>query len=120
MVKRWDSLEKWIAGVIMLFALCLSFYSVVARYVFHWSLDWSDEIAVYAVIWAIFFGVSSLIKIDEHVRVDILIAVSLKNGKIFSIFITPSWGWHLLRSWSGEGISWCRRHTLPGSHRRAT
>lgn len=73
LVQRWDSLEKWVAAIIMIFALCLSFYSVVARYVFHWSLDWSDEIAVYAVIWSIFFGTSSLIKKDEHVRVDLLL-----------------------------------------------
>ena len=55
-MRRWDSLEKWVAGILMIFALCLSFYSVIARYIFHWSLDWSDEISVYAVIWAVFFG----------------------------------------------------------------
>jgi len=105
-VKRWDGLEKWIAGVLMIFALCLSFYSVVARYVFHWSLDWSDEIAVYAVIWAIFFGVSSLIKIDEHVRVDILIShFSQKRQNILHFYHTllglafiavVAWGGYLL------------------------
>ena len=105
-VKRWDGLEKWIAGVLMIFALCLSFYSVVARYVFHWSLDWSDEIAVYAVIWAIFFGVSSLIKIDEHVRVDILIShFSQKRQNILHFYhtllglafiVVVAWGGYLL------------------------
>jgi C4-dicarboxylate transporter DctM subunit len=72
-IRHWDGLEKWIAAAFMVFALVLSFYSVVARYVFRWSLDWSDELAVYAVIWAVFFGVSALIKSDDHVRVDILI-----------------------------------------------
>jgi C4-dicarboxylate transporter DctM subunit len=105
-VRRWDSLEKWTAGVIMLFALCLSFYSVVARYVFHWSLDWSDEIAVYSVIWAIFFGVSSLIKTDEHVRVDILISrFSPKRQNILHFYhtllglafiVVVAWGGYLL------------------------
>src|SRR5512137_3141970 len=73
-MNRWDGIEKWIAGGLVMLALCLSFYSVVARYIFHWSLDWSDEISVYAVIWAVFFGISALIKVDEHVRVDLLIA----------------------------------------------
>src|SRR5512143_4184971 len=72
-MRRWDSLEKWVAGILMIFALCLSFYSVVARYVFHWSLDWSDEISVYMVVWSVFFGASSLMKKDEHVRVDLFI-----------------------------------------------
>jgi C4-dicarboxylate transporter DctM subunit len=70
---RWDSIEKWIAAIIFAAALCLTFYGVVARYVFHWSLDWSDEISVYAIVWSVFFGISSLIKKDEHVRVDIFI-----------------------------------------------
>lgn len=70
---RWDDIEKWIAALILAAALCLTFYGVVARYVFHWSLDWSDEISVYAIVWSTFFGISSLIKKDEHVRVDLVI-----------------------------------------------
>ena len=80
-VSRWDDLEKWIAGILMLFALLLSFYSVGARYIFHWSLDWSDEISVYAVVWAVFFGISSLIKKDEHVRIDLLISRFSPKGQ---------------------------------------
>ena len=72
-MSRWDEVEKWTAGLLMACALCLSFYSVVARYVFHLPLDWSDEISIYAVIWCTFFGISSLIKTDEHVRVDLLL-----------------------------------------------
>ncbi len=72
-VTAWDEIEKWIAGGLMAFALCLSFYSIIARYVFHWPLDWSDEIAIYAVILCSFFGISTLIKTDGHVRVDLLI-----------------------------------------------
>jgi C4-dicarboxylate transporter, DctM subunit len=88
-VRHWDSLEKWIAAALMVFALALSFYSVAARYVFHWSLDWSDEISVYAVIWAVFFGVSALIKVDGHVRVDIVIArFSEKRQNILHFYHT--------------------------------
>jgi C4-dicarboxylate transporter DctM subunit len=72
-MSRWDEVEKWTAGILMACALCLSFYGVVARYVFQLPLDWSDEISIYAVIWCTFFGISSLIKTDEHVRVDLLI-----------------------------------------------
>lgn len=73
MITRWDNIEKWIAGILIAFALILSFYSVISRYIFHWSLDWSDEIAIYAVVWCTFFGISSLIKTDEHVRVDLVL-----------------------------------------------
>ncbi len=88
-MKRWDALEKWVAALIMCFALVLSFYSIVARYVFHWSLDWSDEISVYAIIWSVFFGISSLIKTDGHVRVDLLIIrLSEKRQRILEFYHT--------------------------------
>lgn len=88
-ITRWDNVEKWIAGILMAFALVLSFYSVVARYVFHWSLDWSDEISVYAVVWCSFFGISTLIKTDEHVRVDLLVRrFSEKRQNILHFFHT--------------------------------
>jgi C4-dicarboxylate transporter DctM subunit len=105
-IKRWDALEKWVAALIMSFALVLSFYSVVARYVFHWSLDWSDEIAVYAVVWSVFFGISSLIKTDGHVRMDILISrFTPKRQRILDFYHTllglafvavVAWGGYLL------------------------
>src|SRR5271157_4948149 len=72
-IAKWDTVEIWVSGAIMCFALILTFYSVCARYIFHWSLDWSDEISVYAVVWSTFLGISSLIKKDEHVRVDLFI-----------------------------------------------
>ena len=105
-MRHWDGLEKWIAGIMMIFALCLSFYSVIARYIFHWSLDWSDEISVYAVIWAVFFGISALIKVDDHVRVDLIISrFSPKRQNILHFYHTllglaficvVAWGGYLL------------------------
>ena len=105
-MRHWDGLEKWIAGIMMIFALCLSFYSVIARYIFHWSLDWSDEISVYAVIWAVFFGISALIKVDDHVRVDLVISrFSPKRQNILHFYHTllglaficvVAWGGYLL------------------------
>src|SRR5512146_3029044 len=72
-IGKWDGAERWISAGLITLALCLSIYRVAARYVFHWSLDWSDEISVYMVVWAVFFGISTLIKTDEHVRVDLLL-----------------------------------------------
>lgn len=105
-MKSWDRIEKWIAALIVFFSLCLSFYSVLARYIFHLSLDWSDEIAVYGIIWAIFFGISSLIKTDEHVRVDLFIRnLSPKRQNLLHLWhallglafvIVVAWGGYLM------------------------
>ncbi len=88
-IARWDVMEIWVSGIIMCFALILTFYSVCARYIFHWSLDWSDEISVYAVVWSVFLGISSLVKKDEHVRVDLFIdKFSDKRKNILHIYHT--------------------------------
>ena len=106
MVTWWDGIEKWVAGGLMAFALCLSFYSVIARYVFHWPLDWSDEISIYAVILCSLFGISTLIKTDGHVRVDLLIGrFSEKRQNILHFFhallgliflLVVAWGGYLM------------------------
>ena len=106
MIAWWDGTEKWISGLLIAFALTLSFYSVISRYIFHWSLDWSDEIAIYAVIWCTFLGVSSLIKTDEHVRVDIILqqfSEKRKNILLFYhgllslvFFLVVTWGGYLM------------------------
>jgi len=102
-VTWWDNTEKWISGMLMAFALLLSFYSVVARYLLHLPLDWSDEIAAYAVIWCTFFGVSALIKTDEHVRVDLLIGrFSERRRNILNFFHTLlGLGFVLVVAWGG-------------------
>jgi len=102
-VKRWDGLEKWFAGILMAFALVLSFYSVVARYVLHLPLDWSDEVSIYAVVWCTFFGISSLIKTDENVRMDLLIRrFSEKRKNIFHFYHTLlGLGFLLVVVWGG-------------------
>ena len=99
----WDGTEKWISGSLMAFALMLSFYSVVARYVLHLPLDWSDEISAYAVIWCTFFGISALIKTDQHVRVDLLTGrFSEKRQNILNLFHTLlGLGFVLVVAWGG-------------------
>ncbi len=88
-IAVWDTAENWISGSLLAFALVLSMYSVVARYVFHWPLDWSDETAVWAIVWCTFFGISALIKTDEHVRVDVLITrFSEKRQNILNFYHT--------------------------------
>jgi C4-dicarboxylate transporter DctM subunit len=73
LVAVWDKTENWISALFLAGALVLSMYSVIARYVLHLPLDWSDEIAVWIIVWCTFFGFSALIKIDEHIRVDVLL-----------------------------------------------
>ena len=49
-------------------------YAVVARYIFNSPIGWSEEIAVYLMIWVVFLGAAYTLKEDAHIGVDILIS----------------------------------------------
>ena len=88
-IAVWDKTENWISALLLAGALVLSMYSVIARYVLHLPLDWSDETAVWIIVWCTFFGFSALIKIDEHIRVDVLLLrLSEKRQNILHFYNT--------------------------------
>jgi TRAP-type C4-dicarboxylate transport system permease small subunit len=49
-------------------------YAVVARYIFNSPVGWSEEIAVYLMIWVVFLGAAYALKEDAHIGVDVLIS----------------------------------------------
>jgi C4-dicarboxylate transporter DctM subunit len=88
-IAGWDKTENWISALLLASALVLSMYGVIARYVLHLPLDWSDETAVWIIVWCAFFGFSALIKIDEHIRVDVLLLrLSEKRQNILHFYNT--------------------------------
>ena len=52
---------------------CLVFLQVVMRYVFHKPLSWSDEIAIYAMLWSVYLSMSWAVRERAHIRVMNLI-----------------------------------------------
>ena len=65
--------EEFVAG----FGLCvmsvLVFAQVVMRYVFHAPMSWSDEIAVYCMLWSVYLSASWAVRERAHIRVMNLI-----------------------------------------------
>ena len=57
--------------------VCLSgmaitvFTQVLARYVFHSSIHWSEELARYLMIWMGLIGASSVMRSDSHVSITL-------------------------------------------------
>lgn len=48
------------------------FVRVFTRYVFHLSLPWSEEIAVYSFIWITFLGISLGVRDQNHLLADVM------------------------------------------------
>lgn len=50
-------------------------YSVIMRYVFNASQDWTDELASYCLLWMVFFGLAYTLNVDAHIRIDFFTAM---------------------------------------------
>jgi TRAP-type C4-dicarboxylate transport system permease small subunit len=62
-------------------------YAVVGRYILNRPIGWSEEIAMYLMVWAVFLGASYTLKEDAHIGVDLVVA-RLEKGwkKAFMVF----------------------------------
>lgn len=73
-------LEEVIAGVCVVIMAVLVFSQVVMRYVFEAPMSWSDEIAVYAMVWSVYISSAWAVRERAHIRVMNLI--NLFPGKL--------------------------------------
>ncbi|MGB9781995.1 MAG: TRAP transporter small permease [Moorellaceae bacterium] len=62
-----------ILGILMLLMVVVIFVQVIARYVLHNSLSWSEEIGRYLFIWITFLGAVIGVKERLHVGVDVVV-----------------------------------------------
>lgn len=49
-------------------------YAVVGRYILNRPIGWSEEMAMYLVVWAVFLGAAYALKEEAHIGVDIVIS----------------------------------------------
>jgi len=62
-------LEEYIAGMLLLIMAILVFLQVVMRYLFHSPFSWSDEIAIYCMVWSVYLSASWAVRERKHIRV---------------------------------------------------
>ena len=80
--------EECIAGTCLTIMSVLVFYQVVMRYAFHRPTSWSDEIAVYAMLWSVYLSCSWAVRERAHIRVMNLI--NLFGGKAHTVMVVFS------------------------------
>lgn len=61
--------EEWLAGITLLVMSALVFAQVVMRYLFTAPMSWSDEIAVYCMVWSVYLAGSWAVRERTHIRV---------------------------------------------------
>lgn len=73
LLKMWDRLEETIAIVLFSIMIFLGLCQILSRFgVFHFALDWTEELSRYAFITLVYVAASLAIARKRHVRVEII------------------------------------------------
>ena len=112
-VLRWleRHLEELICCSCLVVIAVSVFLQVVARYVFSIALHWTEEVAAFAMVWAVYMGASLCVRERYHIRIMVAVAsLPPKMGR-FVIFIADAfWAFFSLFmvqvSWDYLAVSW--------------
>jgi len=75
-------LEQTIVGALALAALMVCCYNILVRYFAPaYTLDWSDEVQVYIIVWAIFLVLGVVTATDRHVKADLFVGMFSKPAQ---------------------------------------
>ncbi len=81
-----NNFEIYLGAIFFLISMILLFMQVVTRYVFNYSLAWTEEIAVIMFIWMCYLGFSGAVSHRKQLRIDALInAMPFKIKKTMMI-----------------------------------
>lgn len=65
-----DNIEKYLLFVLLAAMTIIVGMQVIARFILHDSLSWSEEIARYLLVWTTFIGASLGVKQGAHIGVE--------------------------------------------------
>ena len=68
-----SSFEGWLAGTSMFLCLAVVSVEILLRGVFNVSLQWSEELARYLLIWTTYWGATAATAENAHIRVELLV-----------------------------------------------
>lgn len=68
-----DKVVTWVGIVLFAVMVAAAGAQIVARYVLHASLDWSEELVRYMFVWSVLLGSSMCVKRRGHVGVELVV-----------------------------------------------
>jgi C4-dicarboxylate transporter DctQ subunit len=73
-MRLWDRVEQTLVGLLGLAALAVGLWQIFGRYfASQLSSGWGDEVIVYLIIWGVMIVSSQLVRMDAHVRPDLVL-----------------------------------------------
>ena len=110
--------EEILAGIALVIVACCVFAQVVSRYVFGTAITWTEELAGFAMVWAVQLGSSYAIRERFHIRIT-LTAMLLPHALALPLFMLGDvlWmGFNLFMVWQGWEyllVLWQRTYISP-------
>jgi len=71
--KALDAIEKWSLVLLLIGIITLIFSGVLSRFVFHYSIAFSEELARFIFLWAGLLGASAAFKSGEHNGIPLIV-----------------------------------------------
>lgn len=86
-VGRLAQVENLLIGGLAVLALTLCTCNVVVRFFYPpWTIDMSDEVQVYLIIWAVMLGLGGVTLADRHVKADLFVSLfPVRIGHVFEV-----------------------------------
>lgn len=78
-----DHIEEYALGILLIFMTIVMSIQVIARYVFGYSLTWSEEITRYMFIWSGFLSISFSYKKGIVIKIEQVVSLLPKQIRKF-------------------------------------
>jgi C4-dicarboxylate transporter DctQ subunit len=73
-VAFWDRVERILVGILGACAMVIAAIQVFGRYIAPCqAITWAEEVIVYIAVWAVMIIASQLVRMDGHVRPDLVL-----------------------------------------------
>lgn len=108
MTNIWDRFEEYLLIAGMWIMVVLVFAQVVMRYLFQYSLPWSEETSRFLFLWLVWIGAGYAVKMRAHIRIEAFTnLLSSENRRLMEFFSTFVWFcFCIFFAWKGSELTW--------------
>ena len=71
--QTWNYIEKLLSGLLLFSSVIIVLYAVFMRYVMHAAPEWTEELVIYLVVWAVYIISSLLAEERGHVGATFIV-----------------------------------------------
>jgi len=89
MLEKCKNIVNFILGTLLGVLALLMFSQVISRYVFNYSITWSEEFPRILLVWIVFFGLVT-VPFKEHLTIDLLNINRIVTAITYSIVLIVS------------------------------